>query len=150
MLKTKLFLLASICLFFFSCEKALESKPASLQVNGLEFEKTNVVKYLNLPNGGYVADNPNFSITDPDTWTGNMAQYVETTYFNKVTFWVHNRGLGIATGVEVDVICDLQNGKEDIELFELEDIGPNERVEHSKTVLTGHAIQACNALVYWY
>ena len=115
------------------------------------FVETRSVKYLDLPNGSYNPDHPNFSISNPATWTGNMAQYVRHNYFYIISFDIYNSGGNTAYDVELDLYTIFDNSDEDMETIKIGKIPPGENIHRRRSIMVqDKQLIECDGAVYWY
>jgi len=133
------------------CQVDLPSGPASLSINNIKFSGELLWTFLDLPDGVYQPDNPNFHPDRPETWTGNMAQYVKRYYSYTIEYTVTNSLGGIAYDTEVDLIYKYSNGDEEVKTLFLGDIQPNSTVEHFTFINSiNRQLVGCRGEAYWY
>lgn len=144
-------LYASCLLLGVSCaENGIDTSPANLVVKRIKLKELDSYKTLNIPPGVYIFDNPDFDFNDPDTWTGDVEQFVDYYYKYSVSFVVSNRG-GMAYDTEVDLYYTHDDGSESTATIYVGDILPNERTtETTKTVSVNSRLIGCEADVFWY
>jgi len=131
------------------CESA-EDSPANLTVNNVGFTETYRNVILDLPNGSYTPDNPNFDINKSETWTGNMAKYVNHNYMYSVSYTIKNTGGNIAYDTEVDLHYSYDNGDEQIETIYIGDIKPDQSINSSASAgCTNKQLISCSAEAFW-
>ncbi|QQS52675.1 MAG: hypothetical protein IPM71_08060 [Bacteroidota bacterium] len=136
-----------LVLLIISCD---EYSPAEL-VTSIDFKETYKNEVLNLPNGSYSPDNPYFEINKPETWTGNMAKYVNHNYLYSVSYSISNLGDHIAYDTEIDLFYTYDNGENTLETLYIGDIQPNESINYSTGVgCTNKQLVECSCVVYWY
>lgn len=124
--------------------------PADL-VSSVEFTETyrNVTLYL--PDGVYTPDNPDFDIDKPETWTGNMAKYVNHNYLYSVSYTIRNLGYNIAYDTEIDLYYTYDNGDNKVETIYIGDIKPNESFNYSTSIgCTNKQLIECSCEVFWF
>lgn len=143
-------LICSFLAFSFGCQKT-ETGYANLSVSSVEFTQTYHVEYIDLPDGVYVPDNPNFSMNNPSTWTGNMAQYVVNKYFYTVNYEITNSGAGTAHGTEVDFGYFFDTGSDQFETISIGNVIPGQKKQGSFQLTSlNKQLEECAAEVYWY
>ena len=142
-------LLLTTCLIFsYGCSELFS--PSDLNINHVGHEEIQNYKTTELPDGSYIPDNPNFDFNDPETWTGNMAQYVKHNYLYSVTFEIKNKGAYIAYDSEVDLHYFFDNGDEIVETIYIGEIKGNKSISRSTTFLsTNKKLIECSAEVFW-
>ena len=147
----RLILLLQLPLVLIGCQDDLPSGPASLSVNHIAFTGGLEFTFLDLPDGVYQPDNPNFHPDRPETWTGNMAKYVKHFYSYTIEYTVKNSLSGIAYDPEVDLHVKFSNGDEEVETLFIGDIQPNSSVMHFTFINSiNRELDGCSAEVYWY
>jgi hypothetical protein len=128
-----------------------EDSPANLKVSHLDFTETYSNEVLDIPNGTYIPDNPDFDINNPETWTGNMAEYVNHNYMYSVSFNIKNLGGIIAYDTEIDLYYTFDNGEEKVETIYIGDIKPNESISTSTGIgCTNKQLMECGYEVFWF
>ena len=142
-----------ICLLFFSliagCEKETDSV-ANLTVSNIDFTETYRNEFLDLPNGSYLPDNPDFDINNPETWTGNMTNFVNHNYIYSVSYNIENIGCNVAFDTEIDLHYIFDNGDEKIETLYVGDIKPDNIISASTSLgCTNRQLIKCSAEVFW-
>ncbi len=136
-------------LLFVSCEKD-EEDVADLAVNQIAFTETYKSTVLDLPNGAYMPDNPNFDINKSETWTGNMAEYVKNNYIYTISYNIKNKGSAMAYDTEIDLHYFYDNGEEKVETISLGEISPNQSFSSSTTLIcTNKQLIRCSAVAFW-
>jgi len=136
-------------LLFVSCEKD-EDAIADLTVNKIVFTETYSSTILNIPNGSYIPDNPNFDLNKPETWTGNMAKYINHNYVYTVFYNIKNEGSAIAYDTEIDLHYFYDNGEEKVETISVGEINPNQNFSSSTSLgCTNKQLIKCSAEVFW-
>ena len=120
-----------ILIIFAGCQ---EDSPANLSITHIDFTETYHNKVLDLPDGTYVPDNPDFDINNPETWTGNMAKYINHNYIYSVTYTIKNTSSSIAFDSEVDLHYSFDNDDEEIETIYIGDIKPQESYSASTSI----------------
>ena len=147
--KSTLFYIAIFnVLIFVSCQK--KSSPADVWVSDIGCTETFKSVYLDLP-GVFFPDNPDFDISDSNTWTGNAAQYVKTNYIYKITYQITNSGGSIAYDTEVDIFHSYDNGSTAVDVRHMGDVSPNQVLSGSMQVMTTNKVLTeCGAEVYWF
>ncbi len=144
-----LFLIIAGLFLFFSCQKP--ATPSNLNINNITFEQTHDVIYLDLPDGTYMPDNPDFNINNPLTWTGNMAQYVKHNFFYTVNYQISNSGGSIAYDTEVDLHYIYDNGDEEVETIYIGNVSPGANLSKSTSFIsTNKELTECFGEVFWY
>ncbi|MBS2101021.1 hypothetical protein [Carboxylicivirga linearis] len=139
------FFLVSI---FLACT---ENSLPDISINDISFIQTYENVTLNLPNGVYTPDNPDFDINDPETWTGNMAQYVKHTYMYTVNYCIENTGGSIAYDTEIDFHFRYDNDTKEIKTLYIGDIGPNQKQNSSiNHVISNKQLIECRCEVFWF
>ncbi len=153
LLKNCIPLLYLLMLFtLLGCQKNNTSNDQNvyLELSEISFKETSRSQSLDPPNGGYQPDNPNFSITDPSTWTGNMAQYVLTHISYSVSFNVYNSGTGVARNVEVDLYLKDESGYESVKTVSMGAIDPGRHLSTSAYHLSQNdELKSCSGEVFW-
>ena len=145
-----LFTFFLFAVIFASCTKHNQT-PANLSITKIEFDLTHEYTYLDLPDGTYTPDNPDFNINNPSTWTGNMAQYVKTNYFYDIELAVINSGGTAAHDAEFDLYTYFNDGTENYEIHSLGYIGGGESRTRSMTeIYTNQEIEELYGEVFWY
>ena len=142
-----------ICSMFLSfiagCERE-EDSLANIAVNYIDFTETYRNEFLDLPNGSYLPDNPDFDINNPETWTGNMTNFVNHNYIYSVSYNIENIGNNIGYETEIDLHYIYDNGDEKVETIYIGDIQPhNSFSASSSTGCTNKQLIKCNAEVFW-
>lgn len=151
MQKLRLILLLQFPFLFLGCQVNLSSGPASLSIDNITFSGELVSTFLDLPDGTYQPDHPNFHPDRPETWTGNMAKYVKRFYSYTVEYTISNSANGIAYDTEVDMYFEFNNGDEDVKTLYLGSVQPNSSVVHSTFINSiNKQLDGCSAEVYWY
>lgn len=146
----KLASLLVICILLFGCNKE-PLGPADLVVSDIQFTESTHWVFLDLPDGTYQPDNPNFHPDHPETWTGNMAKYVKNFYSYDISYRIQNNGVGIAYDPEIDFFYSFDNGTEEVKTGRLGDIEPGRNfVSHGFVSSTNKQLEGCEAEVYWY
>ena len=141
--------LMTCILYFYGCKKPVV--PANLTINKIELIETNDIKYIDIPDGVYMPDHPDFSIGKPHTWTGNMAQYVKHNFFYTVNYQVSNLGGSIAYDSEIDLFYLYTNDNEEVATLKIGDISPNATINRSISVFCENKqMTECSAEIYWY
>ena len=131
------------------CEKE-EDSPANLTISNINFTETYRNEVLDLPNGIYMPDNPNFDVTNSKTWTGNMAKFVNHNYIYSVSYNIKNNGSNIAYDTEIDLHYIYDNGDEEVETLFIGDLKPDESTSSSSsTGCTNKQLIKCSAEVFW-
>jgi hypothetical protein len=134
-------------LLVLGCEK---DTPSDLSIGNIHITETYRNKVLDLPNGAYRPDNPNFDINKPDTWTGNMSKYVNHNYLYSVSYTIKNLGNSIAYDTEVDLHYRYDNGDEQVETVCIGNIQPHGDVNNStSTGCTNKQLIECSCEVFW-
>ncbi len=145
----KVFSLISVIILFYGCENPFS--PADLTISHIEFTETYSNKALDLPNGVFMPDNPDFDINKPETWTGNMAKYVNYNYIYSVKYEISNLGGSTAYDSEVDIQYSFDNGDEVVETIYIGEVDPSENISKSTgTVCTNKKLIECSGEVFWY
>jgi hypothetical protein len=145
----KLLIYSLLYLFIVGCERENDLN-ANLTVKNVDFVETYINVVLDLPNGTFVPDNPNFDLNNPNTWTGNMAQYVNHNFIYSVSYSIKNIGHNIAYNTEVDLHFIFDNGTESIETIYIGKIKPNETINKSSSVgCTNKQLSMCSAEAFW-
>lgn len=136
----------------YGCQKySPNTAPGNLSVNSISFTQTHHSHYIDLPDGVYMPDNPNFSINTPSTWTGNMAQYVVDRYTYIVNCHVTNSGKGTGYDAEVDIGYFFTSGADEFETLIIGDIPSyGERTKTVEIVSYNRQLEECAGEVYWY
>jgi hypothetical protein len=131
------------------CEKD-EDSPANLTLSNINFIETSRNEVLDLPNGTYVPDNPDFDINNSKTWTGNIAKYVNHNYIYSVSYNIKNIGSTVAYDTEIDLHYIYDNDDEKVETIYIGNIKPNESISSSSSAgCTNKQLIKCNAEVFW-
>lgn len=141
-----------LVLFFgIGCQpNSFDIEPANLTVKRVKLEETRSSKTLNIPSGSYTFENHNFDPNNPDTWTGDIAQYVDRYYFYSVSFTISNKG-GIAYDTEVDLYFTHSDGSETISTMYVGQIDANQRVTETASAMSVNTeLVGCDADVFWY
>lgn len=86
----RLILFLQLSFLIVGCQDDQPKGPASLSINNITFSGELVWTFLDLPDGVYQPDDPNFHPDRPETWTGNMAQYVKHFYTCTIEYTVTN------------------------------------------------------------
>ncbi|MFT5822650.1 MAG: hypothetical protein ACI8ZM_003906 [Crocinitomix sp.] len=147
--KLRQFSLITSLLFIFGCQKP--TTPASININNVEFEQTNEYIYLDLPDGTYMPDNPDFNINNSATWTGNMAQYVKHNRFYDVNFQISNSGGSVAYDTEIDLYYIYDTGEEVVESKVIGNLSAGGSHSNSVSfIVTNKKMIECFGEVYWY
>jgi hypothetical protein len=150
-LKIKLKTLSIITCILITCGCERWISPGNLTIDEIEYTEIYSDKILDLPNGAYTPDNPDFDINNPETWTGNMAQYVKLNYTYSVTFQIRNSGGSIAYDTEIDLYCLFDNGDEEVETIYIGDVKPNKSIRKTTNVFcTNKQLIECNGEVFWF
>ncbi len=137
-------------IFLFLILGCEEDSPANLSIGYIDFTETYRNRILDLPNGTYLPDNPDFDINNPETWTGNMAKYVNHNYIYSVSYNIKNLGSSIAYDAEIDLYYTYDNGDEKVETIYIGDIKPNESISHSISIgCTNKQLIECSCKVFW-
>lgn len=145
----KIVIYSAFLLMLAGCE-LVDDSPADLTVNYINLTETYRSVALDLPNGSFMPDNPDFDINIPSTWTGNMAKYVNHNYFYSVSYKIENIGGYNAYDTEIDLHYIYDNGDEEVETIYVGDIQPDEIIHSSSTVgCTNKQLVACTAEVFW-
>jgi len=147
----KVLLFASFITLIVGCGVGDElQSPADLTINSIDFKETYRNEVLNLPNGSYIPDNPNFDINNSATWTGNMAQYVNHNYLYSVSYSIKNIGHNTAYDAEIDLHYLYDNGDEYVETIFIGDIIPDKVISASSGGgCTNKQLIECTAEVFW-
>ncbi len=136
-------------LFCLGCEDFLP--PSDLYITDLHFTETYSNKYLDLPNGVSIFVPPNFDINDPQTWTGDAAQYVNHNYWYDITYAVENSGGSQAYDTEMDLHLIFDNGDEEIETHYVGDIKRKKAHRGTlKVYSTNRQLVECYGEIFWY
>ncbi|MGB0849809.1 MAG: hypothetical protein ACPGTP_01065 [Bacteroidia bacterium] len=139
-----------ISILLLGCNKE-PTGPADLIVSDIEFTEAAHWKLLDLPDGTYQPDNPNFHPDHPETWTGNMAKYVKNYYSYNTSYRIQNNGVGIAYDTEIDFYYSFDDGTEEVKTGKLGDIQPGRNfVSHGFINSTDKQLEQCEAEIYWY
>lgn len=142
------------CFLFFTLTMGCEKEPigpADLVVSKVHFTETFSRTFLDLPNGSYQPDNPDFHPNKPETWTGNMAQYVKHFRNYTATYNIKNTGPGIAYDTEIDIIFLFANGEEEVRTGKIGDIQPNGSYSSSANIHSiNNKLEECFGEAYWY
>ena len=147
----RLILFLPLLFLLLGCQDDLPNGPASLSINNIKFSGELLWTFLDLPDGAYQPDNPNFHPDRPETWTGNMAKYVKHFYSYNIEYTVTNSLGGIAYDTEVDLFYKFSSGYEEVKTLFLGDIQPNSTTEHSVSINTiNDQLKRCTAEAYWY
>lgn len=145
---SKITIYSIFLLLIVGCE---ENSPANLTISYIDFTETYRNEILNLPNGTYMPDNPDFDINNPETWTGNMAKYVNHNYIYSVSYNIKNSGSCIAYDTEIDLCYIYDNGEEKVETIYIGDIKPNESINTSTSIgCTNKQLVECSGEVFWF
>lgn len=135
----------------YGCKKAANPAPGKLSVNSIYIEQTFHGQSIDIPSGSFNPDNPNFSMNDPSTWTGNMAQYVNHWYSYSVNCHVTNSGKGTAYDAELDLGYFFDNGTEEFETFVIGDISSYGEITKTVEINSyNRQLEECAGEVYWY
>ena len=127
-----------------------EDSLANLTVNYIDFTETYRNVFLDLPNGTYLPDNPDFDINNSETWTGNMAQFVNHNYIYSVSYYIENIGWNVAFDTVIDLHYIFDNGDEKIETLYVGDIKPDNIISASTSLgCTNRQLIKCSAEVFW-
>ena len=125
--------------------------PANLVVSDVDFIETFSSTFLDLPDGTYQPDNPNFHPNKPDTWTGNMAKYVKHFRSYTATYTIKNAGPGIAYDTEIDIIFLFDNGDKEVKTGKIGDIQPNGTYNSSASINSiNKELDQCFGEAYWF
>lgn len=144
----KLLLLTAYLLLSSSCEELIT--PSELIVKNLVFAETYSNQYLNLPDSVFTPDNVDFDIDKPETWTGNMAQYINYNYMYKVSYQIKNIGKTAAYDSEIDLHYSLSNGEELIETIKHGEIAPGASTTNTiSTTLKNQQLTEIYSEVFW-
>ena len=145
----KLFTLIAGIFLLYGCEQWYS--PGNLTVSHIEFDEIDYNEICYLPDGVYTPDNPDFDFNKPETWTGNMAQYVNHNYIYSVTYQISNSGGCTAYDTEIDLYYIFDNGDESVETIYIGDIKPNKSISETINVTcTNKQLIECCGEVYWY
>lgn len=138
-----------VLILIVGCKKE-SAGPADLVLSDIHFTQTFSRVFLDLPDGTYQPDNPNFHPNNPETWTGNMAKYVKHYYSYSVSYRVKNIGLGVAYITEIDLFCSYNDGEEKVVTIALGDIQPNGNVGSSASITSiNKQLKECSGEVFW-
>lgn len=147
----RLSILIFLSAFLVSCQREKPNPPANLSVQVNGFSSELVSTFLDLPDGVYQPDNPDFHPNKPETWTGNMAQYVKQFYSFTVNYSLNNSGRGIAFDTEIDFNLEYSNGEDEIITGYLGDVQPGATYQRSTTKnAINKKLVGCTAEVYWF
>ncbi|MCT4644803.1 MAG: hypothetical protein N4A74_07445 [Carboxylicivirga sp.] len=128
----------------------LDDSPTHLSITNVEFTQTYHNQVLDLPNGTFIPDNPNFNFDNPETWTGNMAQYVNNNYLYNITYTIKNDGNKIAFAAEVDIHYLFDNGDETVKTIFLGDIRKKKSYTGSTSIgCTNKQLVECRCEAFW-
>jgi len=134
--------------FIVGCQ---EDKPANITVSHIDFIETYRNVILDLPDGSYLPDNPDFDINNPETWTGNMSKYVNHNYVYSVSYSIKNFGGSMAYDVEIDMYYTYDTGDEEVETIKIGDVKPNESRSASTHIgCTNKQLIECRCEVFWF
>lgn len=146
------FIILLLTSFFmtYGCIKK-ETSAAYLSIDNIQFKETYSSVVLDLPDGSYSPDNPDFDINNPNTWTGNMAQYVKRNYFYSITCTITNTGGSVAYDAETDIYYTYDIGEEDVETVSLGNFSPGATANRTTNIHTvNKELIECSAEVFWY
>lgn len=150
-IKSALFLLLATAYTLLSsgCEEI--KTPSNLMITNMVFTETYSNQHLNLPNGSYIPDNENFDIDNPETWTGNMAQYINYNYLYKVSYQIKNIGEMTAYDSEIDLYYSFDNDEEEAKTVVLGDITPGRSISKSDNyICTNKQMIKTSGEVFWF
>ncbi len=148
-LRHKFVLSSLVFLLGISCQKQNYKTPANLTIDHIEITEKNHHQYLE--DGVYMPDNPDFDSSNPETWTGNMAQHVVHTYYYSVDFQISNKGESIAYDSEIDLFHLYSTGEEVLETLILGNISGGANITRSTSVyLKNKELEESFGEVYWY
>lgn len=143
--------LVIVSVFFSGCSDDIADQPAVLRIEGIKFSGELAFKFLDLPDGVYRPDDPNFHPDRPETWTGNMAKYVKHMYTYAIEFTIQNSSRGIAYDTEVDLFFYFMNGDKEVKTLYLGNIEPNSTTVSSTFINTiNKQLDFCSGEVYWW
>jgi hypothetical protein len=141
----------TVYLFLLSIGIGCKKDAAYLTIDYIDFTESYRNEFLDLPNGVYIPDNPNFDIDNPETWTGNMAEYVKRIYVYSVSYKITNTGENIAYNTEIDIYYSYDSGDEIVETKYIGNINPNESVTRTITIFcTNRQLLESSCEVFWY
>ena len=145
---SKIFICIILPALLTGCEK---ERISDVSIRHIDFYETYRNEVLNLPNGVFIPDNPNFDFDDPSTWTGNAAQYVYRNYMYSVSYSIENSGSSYACDVEIDLRYIFDNGDESVETIYLGDMDPDDTHSYlANYVSTNRQLVEIRGEVYWY
>lgn len=145
----KIILLIATTFIISSCEHLFEE--GNLNINNIEFKEVNRTEILELPNGTFIPDNPNFDFNKPETWTGNMAEYVRKVYFYEVSYQIENTGYQKTYDAEIDLYYTFNSGDEKIETVYIGDVRRNDLIDQSTSVISSNRqLVEVSAEVFWF
>jgi hypothetical protein len=125
--------------------------PANLVISDVHFTETYSSVYLDVLDGSYQPDNPNFHPNKPETWTGNMAQYVKHFRGYTATYNIENIGPGIAYDTEIDIIFIFKNGEEEIKTGKIGNLHPDRTYKSSASINSiNNELEECYGEAYWF
>ncbi|MCB9247018.1 MAG: hypothetical protein H6606_11395 [Flavobacteriales bacterium] len=143
--------LVIVSVFFSGCSDDIADQPAVLRIEGIKFSGELAFKFLDLPDGVYQPDDPNFHPDRPETWTGNMAKYVKHMYTYNIEFTIVNTSGGVAYDTEVDLYFDFNNGETEVKTLYLGNIQPKSSSVNSTFINTiNKQLETCSGEVYWW
>lgn len=153
MKRLRLILLFVLPLLSIGCQDDLPNgnKPALLSIHDVKFSSELTWTFLDLPDGVYQPDNPNFHPDRPETWTGNMAKYVKHYYRNTIHYTIKNSGRGTAYDTEVDLFYEYSNGDTEVKTLHLGSIPANSTSAFSASVNSiNKQLAGVSGEVFWY
>jgi len=121
--RVKVFSLIALALFFFSCEN--DFSLSELNITKIDYSEDFVTKLLNIPSGTFVSVPSNFDHNNSNTWTGNVAQYVQEIYSHEINYTVKNNGGNKAFNVELDLYIIYDNGEQEVKTIKMGEISGN-------------------------
>ncbi len=147
----RLLLVLILPLLSIGCQDDLPNGPAILSAEDIRISSELVSVFLDLPDGTYQPDNPNFHPDRLETWTGNMAKYVKHYYSNTIQYTIKNTGSGNGYETEVDLFLEYSNGETEVKTLYLGNTQPNSTFTHTTTVHSiNRQVEFCSGEVFWY
>lgn len=129
---------------------SFDTEPANLVVKRIKVKENESYKTLNIPSGVYTFDNPNLDFNNPDTWTGNVEEFVDYYYSYTVSVVINNRG-GTAYDTEVDLYYTHSDGSESMKTIYAGQIDANQRITETTSVISVNTqLVDWDADVFWY
>lgn len=149
------FLLMACMLFSYGCSSEssfqnIDDYSSNLGISSISYNEKHSSKVLELPSGAYMPDNPNFDVEKPETWTGNMAQYVKVITIYSISCNITNSGGNTAYDTEIDMYYKYDNGEDETKTIFIGDIDEGVSVIKSISLTCKNKkLIECSAEAFW-